>query len=294
MRRSGLGACQARDFETVSPCSMPRNCPHCHEETFGWRDLITLGPFALAECKSCHKLVRNSGWRQLIAPLVFVSIFLVTLPLWKFIPPETSVLLIPVAVIVLGMVLVLTAKPVRAESQQTDLSPFTPDPENDKGILIQGWNEAELGEILSDFVEQDLSAFVAFRIEIQQRFENSFALTFPEDIHPDEFVSLINYLGYPVDFDLAGRSITVAGQTTLNSDFDGLPKSVEGEKALLFLPENDEDHDVVYLHTESGVTLARSFNEGVWRRVKDARLSSAVESLVSEEAPPYDRIASPD
>jgi hypothetical protein len=260
---------------------MPRNCPYCNEETFGWRDLITLGPFALAECKNCHNLVRNSGWRQLIAPLVFISIFLATLPLWKFIPPETSVLLIPVAVIVLGMVLVLTAKLVRAESQQTDLSPFTPDLENDKAILIQGWNEDELGEILSDFVEQDLSAFVAFRIEIQQRFENSFALTFPEDIHPDEFVSLINYLGYPIGFDLAGRSIIVAGQTTLNSDFDGLPKSVEGEKALLYLPEGDDEYQLIYLQTESGVTLAKSLNEGVWRRVKDARLSSAVRSQIS-------------
>src|ERR1700681_3607974 len=106
---------------------MPKNCPYCHEDTFGWRELITLSPFTLAECKSCHKFVRNSGWRQLIAPLVFISIFLATLTLWKFIPPETSVLLIPVAVIVLGMVLVLTAKPVREESQQTDPSPFTPD-----------------------------------------------------------------------------------------------------------------------------------------------------------------------
>jgi hypothetical protein len=272
---------------------MPRNCPYCNEETFGWRDLITLGPFALAECKNCHNLVRNSGWRQLIAPLIFISIFLATLPLWKFIPSETSVLLIPVAVIVLGMVLVLTAKPVKTELPQADLSPFTPDPNNDKAILIQGWNEDELREILNDFVEQDLSAFVAFRIEIQQRFENSFALTFPEDIHPDEFVSLINYLGYPIGFGLAGRSIIVAGQTTLNSDFDGLPKSVEGEKALLYLLENDEDHDVVYLQTESGVTLAKSLNERVWRRVKDARLSIAVESLVSEESPPYDRTASP-
>jgi hypothetical protein len=216
-----------------------------------------------------------------MAPLVFISIFLATLPLWKFIPPEASVLLIPVAVIVLGMVLVLTAKLVRAESQPTDISPFTPDPENDKVILIQGWNEDELGEILSDFVDQDLSAFVAFRIEIEKRFENYFALTFPDDIHPDEFVSLIHYLGCPVDFDLAGRSIIVAGQTTLNSDFDGLPKSVERERALLYLPENDEDHEVVYLQTESGVTLARSFNEGVWRRVKDARLSSALGSQIS-------------
>ncbi len=258
---------------------MKKECPHCHANSFGWRELISLDCFTSDECKKCHKLVRNSGWRQLLAPLAIISILLAAIPLLGFLPSEKSVLLIPVAVILLPIVLVLIAKPVKAESPQTDLAPFTPDPENDKAILIQGWNEDELRKILDDFVEEDLSAFAAFRIEIQKRLENSFALTFPEDIHPAEFESLINYLAYPIDFDLAGRSIIVAGKTTLNSDFDGLPKSLEGKKAILYLPENDKDYDVVYLQTESGVTLAKSFNEGVWRKVKDARLSSAVKSL---------------
>ncbi len=258
---------------------MHKKCPYCYEETFGWRELITLDSFTPDQCKNCHKFVRNSGWRQLLAPLAIISITLAAMPLLEFIPPDKSVFLIPVAVIALPLVLVLIAKPVKSESPQTDLSPFTPDPENDKAILIQGWNEDELRKILDDFVEEDLSAFAAFRIEIHKRLENSFALTFPEDIHPAEFASLINYLAYPVDFDAAGRSIIVAGKTTLNSDFDGLPKSLEGKKALLYLPQNDEDYDVMFLQTESGVTLAKSFNEGVWRKVKDARLSSAVNSL---------------
>ena len=175
--------------------------------------------------------------------------------------------------------MVLTAKPVKAESEPTDLSPFTPDPNNDKTILIQGWSEEELRRILDDFVEEDLTAFVAFRIELEKRLENSFVLTFPEDIHPAEFVSLINYLAYPFSFDADGRAIIVAGKTTLNSDFDGLVKSLEGKKAILYLPQNDENHDEVYLHTKSGMTLAKSFNKGVWRKVKDPRLSNAVESL---------------
>lgn len=257
---------------------MNKECPHCHANSFGWRELATLS-FTSEECKNCHELVRNSGWRQLLAPLGIISILLAAIPLLEFIPPDKGVFLIPVAVIVLPLALVLLVKPVKADDQPTDQSPFTPDPYNDKAILIQGWNEDELRMILDDFVEEDLSAFAAFRIEIEERFENSFALTFPEDLHPTEFASLINYLAYPVNFDPAGRSIIVAGKTTLNSDFDSLPKSLAGKKALLYLPENDEDYDVVCLQTESGVTLARSFNEGVWRKVKDARLSNAVKSL---------------
>jgi hypothetical protein len=258
---------------------MHKKCPHCHEETFGWRELITLDCFSFKQCENCHQLVRNSGWRQLLAPLVFISIILAALPLLDFIPSEKTVLFLPIALILLPLVLVLIAKPVKAEDPQTDLSPFTPDPNNDKAILIQGWTEDELHQILNDFVDEDLSAFAAFRIEIQKRLDNSFALRFPEDVHPAEFLSLINYLAYPTDFDLAGRSIIVAGKTTLNSDFDGLPKSLAGKEALLYLPENDQDYDVVCLQTESGMTLARHLNEGVWRKVKDARMASAVESL---------------
>ena len=258
---------------------MHKKCPYCHEETFGWRELITLDSFSPKPCKNCHKFVRNSGWRQLLAPLAILLIVLAALLLSDFIPPNKSVFLIPVAMIALPLVLVLIAKPVKADVPQTDLSPFTPDLENDKAILVQGWNEEDLRDILADFVEEDLSAFAAFRIEIRKRLENSFALTFPEDIHPAEFISLISYLAYPVNFSPAGRSIVVAGMATLNSDFDGLSKSLEGKKALLYLPENDENYDVVYLQTESGVSLAKSFNEGAWRLVKDARLPSAVKSL---------------
>ena len=258
---------------------MRKKCPHCHEETFGWRELLTLDSFTSRQCKSCHQFARNSGGRQLLALFAFLSVFLATVVLWQIVPSDRAVLLIPFAVILGATAKVFTASPVKAGIAQLDLSPFTPDPENDKAILIQGWNEDELHKILDDFVEQDLSSFAAFRIEIRQRSENCFALTFSEDIHPDEFISLINYLAYPFGFDLAGRSIIVAGKTTLSSDFDGLPKSFEGKKALLYLPEHDQDYDVVYLQTAPDVTMAKSGNEGVWQQVKDARLSSAVKSL---------------
>jgi hypothetical protein len=200
-----------------------------------------------------------------------------------FLPPEIGFFLLPVTVIVLPLVLALIANPVKADTEQADRSPFTPDPNNDKAILIQGWTEDELRQILDDFVDGDITDFDAFRVEVRQHFEDSFALTFPEDIHPDEFISLINYLAYPVDFDLAGRSIIVAGKTTLNSDFDGLPTSLAGQKALLYLPEHDEEHDVVFLQTEAGVTMAKSFSQAAWHKVDDVRLSSAVTSLQYSE-----------
>jgi hypothetical protein len=256
-----------------------KECPHCGVDDFGLGDLfkLTLNYSTPSECRNCSGLVRNSGWSQFLTLLTTALLPVFVLVLLTPLIPEWIAISLLIALLPLPTM--LFAKPVKAEVPQAELAPFAPDPLNDKAILIQGWNEDELRQILDDFVAEDLSAFAAFRIEIQKRLESSFRLTFPEDIHPDEFASLINYLAYPINLDPAGRSIILAGKTTLNSDFDGLPKSLEGKKALLYLPEDDEDYDVVFMQTESGLTFAKSFNEGVWRKVKDARLSNAVMSL---------------
>lgn len=259
---------------------MNKECPHCGVDDFGLWDLLklTLNYSHPSECRSCGGLVRNSGWSELLTLLATAFVLVLDFVfLFRLLPESLAICLL---IVLIPLPAMFFAKPVKAEDLDTDPAPFTPNPNNDKAILIQGWNEDELRQILDDFVEEDLSAFAAFRVEIAQRLENSFVLTFPEDVHPAEFLALINYLAYPINVDPDGRSITVAGTTTLNSDFDGLPKSFEGKKAFLYLPEDDEDYDVVYLQTESGGTLAKSFNEGVWRKVKDARLSSAVKSLV--------------
>jgi hypothetical protein len=105
-------------------------------------------------------------------------------------------------------------------------------------------------------------------------------LTFPEDIHPFVFTSLVNYLLYPIEFAVVDRSIAVAGKATLDSAFEGIPESLCGEKAVLYIPEDDQDYDVVYLQTSSGANLAYSFSEDEgWKPAKAARLSLDVESL---------------
>lgn len=211
---------------------------------------------------------------------VLISLIAITLWLSDLLPADLGVFLIPVAVVVVPTVLVLLAKPIKADLSPLDPSPFTPNPDNDKLILISGWSEDELGQILDDFVDEDISAFAAFRIEIEQMSENTYALVFPEDVHPAEFLSLIDYLAHPIDFDWTGRSIVVAGKTTLNSDFDGLPKSAAGKKAIIYLPEtDDEDHALVYLQTEAGTSFARSLKEGAWRPVAAAPISDALRSL---------------
>ena len=141
--------------------------------------------------------------------------------------------------------------------------------------MVSGWNETELERIVDDFRKQG-EIDPPMEIEIRQSYENQFVLTFPGDIAPGDFAALVNYLNYPFDFDLADHTLLVAGRATLNSDFNGIPESLHGKKAILYVPENDDDYTVVYMQAETGDNFAVSMNEMVWQRVDDPRLPAAI------------------
>ena len=238
-----------------------KECPHCHEDSFGWRELILLDYFSSRECKACGKQVRNDGVRQLLTiPTMLVAMFLGVVA-FSIAPDVWRPLSVVFILVLIGLSVVLLAKPTQFEAPSAGVPSFTPDPDNDKAIVISGWEESELKRIVDDFRAQDEIA-PPTEIEIQPR-HDQFLLTFPEDIAPWEFAALVNYLNYPIDFDLAERSLEVAGRTTLNSDFHGIPESLMGKKAVLYVP--DDDYTVVYMQAETGDTFAQFMNEMAWQ-----------------------------
>jgi hypothetical protein len=79
-------------------------------------------------------------------------------------------------------------------------------------------------------------------------------------------------LKYPIDLGSPERTITVAGKTSLSSEFAGVPQALWGETAMLYVPANDDDYDVVHLQAETGLVFSFSFNqEGVWRQLDEPR-----------------------
>jgi len=253
---------------------MWKACPYCREYSFDEHALFDLSYFTPRACKNCGKLVRNEVLRQLliipaiVTGLIIGALILFVVPAW--LTPVAWVLIVALGV----TPLILLPKPVKADQPELNLTPFEPDVNNDKVIIVCGWNEDELIAILDGFAAEDRPGAPADRIEMHQQQEDCYRLTFPLDIHPFLFTTLVNYLLYPIEFEIGDRSITVAGKTTLNSAFEGIPESLWGQKAVLYVPEDDQDHDIVYLQTESGVNLAYSFTDDAgWRPVKDERLS---------------------
>ncbi len=188
-----------------------------------------------------------------------------------------------VAIVVVALVVFACAGPRLREntSGQTSVPPFVPDPHNDKVVFVQGWDETEIQKIIADFVKTyENDSYPAYSIEPHKQSDKLFRLQFPNDIHPLLFMFLVNYIAYPFDLNLKNRAIVVAGTSTLTRGYEGLDESLIGRKALLYLPENDQDHTIVYVHFSDGTTYANSFNDLVWRRVNDARLSPEVARLV--------------
>jgi hypothetical protein len=167
-------------------------------------------------------------------------------------------------------------------NESTPISSFSPNPMNDKVILVKGWNETEIQKIIMDFIATyEGDGYPAYTIEPHKLNDLAFRLTFPKDIHPTLFTFLVNYVAYPFDLDLKNRSVIVGAKTTLSVEFDGLDSSFNGKKAILYIPEGDQDYNVVYMQTDSGVTLANSFTEIKWRRVNDAKLSNEVRIMMA-------------
>ena len=192
-----------------------------------------------------------------------------------------SWLLLVIVLVALVAVACLSFRGKGANPESASIPNFTPNPQNDKVILVKGWNEVEIQKIIHDFIETYKNdGYSAYTIEPHKQSENLYRLTFSQDIHPLLFTFLVNYIAYPFDLDYKNRSIIVGGKTTLNAGFEGLDSSLVGKKAILYIPENDQDHDVVYMQTESGINLLMSFNSLKWRRVNDARLSNEVKNLI--------------
>lgn len=186
-----------------------------------------------------------------------------------------------VGFIVLATIAFLFFRHSEPSLERVAVTPFVPNPRNDKVILVRGWNDEEVRKIIADFIETYKNdGYAAYKIEYQKQNENLYRLNFPQDIHPLLFTFLVNFLAYPFELDFKNRSVIVGGRTTLDSGFAGIDGNLTGQKAILYLPENDQDFTVVYMRTESGVYFANSFNELSWKKVQDARLSDGTRKLL--------------
>ena len=142
---------------------------------------------------------------------------------------------------------------------------------------MSGWTNEELSGILTDFAGGYSDRLgTDFDYEVYPHDQASICITFPHNIPADLFSFLVNYVQYPKDYDLKGRSITVVGRALISPDFHPPEKNLIGQKAVFYIPLNDKDYDVVHVRVGSE-TFANSFAAHRWKRVTDSRIPPGVE-----------------
>lgn len=140
---------------------------------------------------------------------------------------------------------------------------FHPDPRNDKVIVVSGWTEQEIDQMISD-LGREWFISTSFKVTRVPKEKLTYQIAFPEDISPKVFLSLVNYFNYPLNLDFNGRAIKVTGKTTLSSAFDVPDQSLVGARAIVQVPDNDNEFDVVHIQIDSGPTYRWAFSESEW------------------------------
>ena len=140
-----------------------------------------------------------------------------------------------------------------------------------KAVIVSGWNNQELKQILSDFADDHDFEFQVCAVD-----KGASRITFPHDIPVQQFFFLINYLQYPKNFDLKTRSISVFGKALVTSAFHPPNKDLIGQRAVFYIPTNDQSYDLVYVRV-GDETFENSFAARHWKKVTDSRVPTGIE-----------------
>lgn len=154
---------------------------------------------------------------------------------------------------------------------------FEPSVQNDKTIDVLGWSRPELEKILKGFSGMyDEQLHPEFNFLIRTTEPAVHRVIFPKDIQPDLYCFLVNYIEYPMGFDLTGRTISVVGTATLSKDFALPDPALLGRRATFYVPTKDTDYDNVHVWLEPGLVYRNSFAAPQWQKVDDPRLPEDV------------------
>ncbi|MCC2547354.1 hypothetical protein LJY25_12940 [Hymenobacter sp. BT175] len=130
--------------------------------------------------------------------------------------------------------------------------------ENDKLIIVDGAALSDVSAALARFSSLYNESGVVVRTRLVELSQSRFALVFPYDITFDRLCYLVNYLTYPEGIDWPAK---IYGWATIRPADEWFRVVEAGKKAILFVPEDDQDHDNVFLTTEDNRGYKLDFSQ---------------------------------
>ena len=174
---------------------------------------------------------------------------------------KTILIIIGVAVLILIIKAFIPSgqKPEHDPSRPSvDKKPAHENP-NDKLIVVKDADYETLRKVLIEFCNMYNKESFQAQPRLIKFSDGELAITFPYDINFEIYCYFINYIPNPMDIKWQPR--VTAWATTKSSD-TWITEKTANKKVMLFLADDDTEHDNVFLTTEDNIGYKLGFAFG--------------------------------
>jgi len=145
---------------------------------------------------------------------------------------------------------------------------------NDKLVIVSGVRYDDLKKAVQQSCNLNNQTDYAVMPLITKVSEDTFAITFPYEIDFEIFCYFINYIKYPNDI---SYKPTIAAWCTTKHGDEWITDLSENKKVMLFIPEDNDDYDNVFLTTFDNIGYKLGFALGYEKQLLDAPKMNFIE-----------------
>lgn len=131
--------------------------------------------------------------------------------------------------------------------------------QNEKLVIVDNISHTEIGSILTSFCNMYNKESFQAQPRLYKLSERQFAITFPFDIEFEIYCYFVNYVHYPMGFD---KSFDITAWETTKQANGWITEKTANKKVMLFIPEDDNEHDNVFMTTKDNIGYKLGFAMG--------------------------------
>ncbi|MGC3977769.1 MAG: hypothetical protein QM751_05980 [Paludibacteraceae bacterium] len=149
--------------------------------------------------------------------------------------------------------------------------------QNDKLVFVDDITKTEIDRILTGFCNMYNEKSFKALPRLYKISERQFVIIFPFDIEFEILCYFVNYVRYPMGFN---KSFDVKAWTTTRSGEIWITEKTANKKVMLFIPQDDTEHDNVYLTTSDNIGYKLGFAMGEEKQLLDTPKIKFIESKI--------------
>ena len=130
---------------------------------------------------------------------------------------------------------------------------------NGKLVIVDNISKTEIDSILTGFCNMYNKESFQAQPRLYKLNERQFAITFPFDIEFEIYCYFVNYVHYPMGFD---KAFSLTAWETTGQANGWITDKTANKNVMLFIPEDDNEHDNVFLTTNDNIGYKLGFAMG--------------------------------